>query len=224
MTGFWSAVMALLWKDVLAELRSRDIVISMLVFALISMVIFNFALRPSPQMITTVAPGILWVAFTFAGILGLTRIFVRERDNGNLTGLLLTPFSREAIYIGKVSGIFLFMITAEMILLPVFAVLFNLFPFRPELLLIILLATIGFSSIGTLFSAIAINTHSREIMLPILFFPIMVPIIISAVVSSGIALDGGSLSDMSGWIQLIVVFDVLALVLSAFAFEHILQE
>lgn len=224
MTGFCFTVMALLWKDVLAELRTRDIVISILVFALISMIIFNFALRPSPQMIPAVAPGILWVSFTFAGILGLTRIFVRERDNGNLTGLLLTPVNREAIYVGKASGSFLFMISAEMVLLPVFAVLFNLSPFRPELLLVILLATIGFSAIGTLFSAIAVNTHSREIMLPILFFPIVVPIIISAVVSSGIALEGGSLSDMASWIQLMAVFDVLALVLSAFAFEHILQE
>ena len=224
MTGFWPTVAALVWKDILAELRTRDIVISILAFALLSLIIFNFALSPTPQMTPVVAPGVLWVAFTFAGVLGLTRAFVLEKDHGNLEGLLLTPTSREALYVGKMLGSLFFMLLAEMVILPVFAVLFNLSPFQPELLLIVLLATIGFAAIGTLFSAIAINTRSREIMLPMLFLPIVVPIIIGAVVSSGTALEGGSWSDMVKWVQLIAVFDVLVLVFSAFAFEHVLQE
>ena len=224
MTGFWSTVAALMWKDILLELRTKDIVVSILAFALLSLIIFNFALRPSPQITPVVAPGVLWVAFTFAGVLGLTRAFVLEKDQGNLAGLLLTPTSREALYVGKMLGILFFMLLAEIVILPVFAVLFNLSPFQPELLLIILLATIGFAAIGTLFSAIAINTRSREIMLPMLFLPIVVPVIIGAVVASGTALEGGPWSDIVKWVQLIAVFDVLALVLSAFAFEHVLQE
>ena len=224
MTRFWPTVVALMWKDILAELRTKDIVISVLAFALLSLIIFSFALRPSPQLTPVVAPGILWVAFTFAGVLGLTRTFVLEKDQGNLVGLLLTPTSREAIYIGKMLGSLSFMLVAEAILLPVFAVLFNLSPFQPELLLIILLATIGFASIGTLFSAIAVNTKSREIMLPMLFLPIVLPIIIGAVAASGTALEGGPWSDMVKWVQLIAVFDVLALVFSALAFEQVLQE
>ncbi len=224
MTRFWPTVAALLWKDILAELRTKDIVISVLAFALLSLIIFNFALSPSPQLTPVVAPGILWVAFTFAGVLGLTRTFVLEKEQGNLVGLLLTPTSREALYVGKMLGSLFFMLVAEAILLPVFAILFNVSPFQPELLLIILMATLGFAAIGTLFSAIAINTRSREIMLPMLFFPIVVPIIIGAVVASGTALEGGPWSDMVKWVQLIAVFDVLALVFSAFAFEHVLQE
>ncbi|MDP6101704.1 MAG: heme exporter protein CcmB [Dehalococcoidia bacterium] len=224
MTKFWPTVAALVWKDILSELRARDIVISILAFAVLSLIIFNFALRPSPQITPIVAPGVLWVAFTFAGVLGLTRAFVLEKDQGNLVGLLLTPTSRGALYVGKMLGSLFFMLMAEVVILPVFAVLFNLSPFQPELLLIILLATIGFASIGTLFSAIAINTRSREIMLPMLFLPIVVPIIIGAVVSSGIALEGGPWSDTVKWIQLIAVFDVVVLVFSGFAFEHVLQE
>jgi len=223
-TKFWPTVAALVWKDILSELRARDIVISILAFAVLSLIIFNFALRPSPQITPIVAPGVLWVAFTFAGVLGLTRAFVLEKDQGNLVGLLLTPTSRGALYVGKMLGSLFFMLMAEVVILPVFAVLFNLSPFQPELLLIILLATIGFASIGTLFSAIAINTRSREIMLPMLFLPIVVPIIIGAVVSSGIALEGGPWSDTVKWIQLIAVFDVVVLVFSGFAFEHVLQE
>lgn len=224
MTKFWPTVAALAWKDILSELRARDIVISILAFAVLSLIIFNFALRPSPQITPIVAPGVLWVAFTFAGVLGLTRAFVLEKDQGNLVGLLLTPTSRGALYVGKMLGSLFFMLMAEVVILPVFAVLFNLSPFQPELLLIILLATIGFASIGTLFSAIAINTRSREIMLPMLFLPIVVPIIIGAVVSSGIALEGGPWSDSVKWVQLIAVFDVVVLVFSGFAFEHVLQE
>jgi heme exporter protein B len=223
-TKFWPTVAALAWKDILSELRARDIVISILAFAVLSLIIFNFALRPSPQITPIVAPGVLWVAFTFAGVLGLTRAFVLEKDQGNLVGLLLTPTSRGALYVGKMLGSLFFMLMAEVVILPVFAVLFNLSPFQPELLLIILLATIGFASIGTLFSAIAINTRSREIMLPMLFLPIVVPIIIGAVVSSGIALEGGPWSDTVKWVQLIAVFDVVVLVFSGFAFEHVLQE
>jgi heme exporter protein B len=223
-TKFWPTVAALMWKDILLELRTKDIVISILAFALLSLIIFNFALGPSPQITPVVAPGVLWVAFTFAGVLGLTRAFVLEKDQGNLVGLLITPTSREAIYVGKMLGSLFFMLMSEIILLPAFAVLFNISPFRPELLLIILLATIGFASIGTLFSAIAINTRSREIMLPMLFLPIVVPIIIGAVMASSTAFEGGSWSDMTKSVQLIAVFDVVALVFSAFAFEHVLQE
>ena len=101
MTGGWSTVSAILWKDIIAELRGKDIVTSVLGFAILSLVIFNFALRPSPRLTPEVAPGILWVAFTFAGVLGLTRAFVLEKDQGNLQGLLLTPTGRDALYVGK---------------------------------------------------------------------------------------------------------------------------
>ena len=224
MTAFWATVMALVWKDVRAELRTKDVIVSILAFALLSLVIFNFALRPAPSVIPVIAPGILWVAFTFAGVLGLTRTFVLEKDRGNLEGLMMTPTSREALFVGKMLASLTFMLVAEVVILPLFAVLFNLSPFQPGFLVIMVLTTLGFTSVGTLFSAVAVNTRSREIMLPMLLLPVVVPVIIAAVVASGTALDGGGWSEMAKWIQLIAVFDVLALVFSAFAFEQVLQE
>ena len=224
MTGFWSTVSAILWKDIIAELRGKDIVTSVLGFAILSLVIFNFALRPSPRLTTEVAPGILWVAFTFAGVLGLTRAFVLEKDQGNLQGLLLTPTGRDALYIGKMLASLLFMLVSEVILLPVFAILFNISPFQPGLLLVIFLATVGFAAIGTLFSAMAVNTRSREIMLPMLFLPVVVPVIIGAVVASEVSLRGGGWSEMAQWVQLILVFDILAVLFSAFSFNYVLED
>ncbi len=213
-----------MWKDVLTELRAKDVVTAILAFAVLSLVILNFAVNSTPRLTPVVAPGVLWVSFTFAGVLGLTRAFAIEKDRGNLEGLLVTPTSREALYVGKMLGSLAFMLVAEAVLLPVFAVLFNVSPFQPSLLLIVLLATLGFVSVGALFSAIAVNTRSREIMLPMLFLPIALPIVIGAVVASGYALEGRPWSDIAGWVQLMVVFDLLALVFCALAFEHVIQE
>ena len=145
-------------KDLLLELRSRDIVVSALVFGLLVAVVFNFALNVSPGRVAELAPGILWVAFAFAGTLAMSRAFVREREQGGLEGLLLAPVSRDAIFLGKVLVSFIFMLIIEAALLPVFAVLLNFSAFSPTLALTILLATLGFATLGTLFSAIAVQT------------------------------------------------------------------
>ena len=224
MTGFWPTVAAILWKDIIIELRGKDIMASILGFAILSLVIFSFALRPSPRLTLEVAPGILWVAFTFAGVLGLTRAFVLEKDQGNLQGLLLTPTGRDALYVGKMLGSLVFMLTSEAILLPVFAILFNISPFKPGLLLVIFLATVGFAAIGTLFSAMAVNTRSREIMLPMLFLPVVVPVIIGAVVASEASLKGGGWTEIVQWVQLILVFDILAVLFSAFSFNYVIED
>ena len=224
MTGYWTTVMTMVWKDVLTELRSKDVITAILSFAILSLVILNFALSTTPQLTRVIAPGILWVSFTFAGVLGLTRAFALEKDRGSLEGLMLAPAGRDALYVGKMLGSLAFMLAAEAILLPVFAVLFNVSPFQPMLLLVILLATLGFVAVGSLFSAIAVNTRSREIMLPVLFLPIVTPIVIGAVVASGYALDGRPWGDIAKWVQLIAIFDVLALVFCSFAFEHVIEE
>ena len=177
-------VATLAWKDILLEIRTRDIIVSVLVFSFLVVVVFNFALNSTPNLADDLAPGILWVAFAFAGILAMNRAFVLEKDRGSLEGLLLTPVSRDAIYFGKMLGTFLFMVVVEVALLPIFAVLFDFSSFSVGLVLAILLATLGFAAVGTLFSAIAVNTRSREIMLPVLFLPVILPVIIGAVESS----------------------------------------
>jgi heme exporter protein B len=221
---FWRATLAILWKDLLLEVRTKDIITSLVVFAILVVVIFNFAFPPIPRVVALVTPGILWVAFTFAGILGLNRVFVLEKDRGNLEGLMLAPVGRDAIYFGKMMGSFLFMLIVETLILPIFTVLFNVPLWNVEFLLMMLLATLGFAAVGTVFSAIAINTRSREVMLPVLFFPIVLPVVISAVQMTGMSLQGDSWSTMFRWLQLVIAFDIIFLVVSSLTFEYVLEE
>lgn len=215
-------VFSILWKELISEFRTKDILTSVLVFALLVIVIFSFAFEP--QKIEMVASGILWVAFTFGGVIGLSRTFVPEKDKGSLEGLMLCPVSREVIYFGKMLGSLAFMLIVEVIVLPVFLVLFNLPIFIPRLVLIVVLATIGFVCIGTLFSALAVNTRAREIMLPILFFPIVSPIIIAAVKSTALILAGGSWDSLSSWLGIMAAFDVIFLVVSSLVFGFVIEE
>jgi heme exporter protein B len=224
---FVGPVLNLAWKDILLEIRTRDIVVSVLVFAFLVVVVFNFALNASTRVVEEdLSPGILWVAFSFAGILAMNRAFVLEKDRGSLDGLLLAPVSRDAIYFGKMLGTLLFMIIVEAALLPVFAILFNFTAFSPTFMLAILLATLGFATVGTLFSAIAVHTRSREIMLPVLFLPIITPVIIGAVESSAGSLGLGVSTGISAWkwLGLIAVFDVVFLVVCPWVFGLIVEE
>jgi len=217
-----SKVLSILWKDILSELRTRDIVISMLVFALLIIVIFNLAFEP--DRLGLVISGVLWIAFTFAGVLGLSRSFVLEKDKGCLEGLMLCPVDRDVIYFGKMLGSLIFILVVAVIVLPIFFILFNLPIFKPELGLIVVLATIGFASVGTLFSAMSVNTKAREIMLPILFFPIVAPVIIAAVKATELVLTGESWSSLSPWLLVIVAFDAIFLVVSSLVFEFVIEE
>ena len=214
----------ILWKDILLELRSKDIILSVAVFGLLVVIVFSFALNVTPRLVTQLAPGILWVAFAFAGILAMNRAFVREKEQGGLEGLLLTPVSRDAIFLGKVLAIFIFMLVVEFLLLPVFAVMLGFSAFSFMLLLTIVLATLGFATVGTLFSAIAVQTRSREIMLPVLFFPIVLPVIIAAVEASTQAIGGDSGVGIGRWLPLIGVFDALFLVICPWVFSFVVEE
>lgn len=224
MSRFLGKAFAILWKDILSESRTREVATSVLVFALLVIVIFNFAFEPGSENIGLVAPGVLWVAFTFAGVLSLNRSFVREKEKDCLEGLMLCPVDRETIYVGKMLGSLIFMLVVEAIVLPIFLILFDLPLFMPRLALIAVLATVGFVSVGTLFSALAVHTKAREIMLPILFFPIVTPVVIAAVEASGLVLQGESWSSLSSWLQIMVAFDVIFLVVSALVFEFVIEE
>ena len=224
MREFLAKVFTIFYKDLLSEFRARELVVSILVFALLVLVIFNFAFDPDTGVIRMVAPGILWVSLTFAGVLGLNRIFIDEKAEASLEGLMLCTVDRVAIYWGKLMSSCVFMLIVAFIITPVFLVLFNLPLFLPELVVIIILATLGFSALGTLFSALAINTRSRDVMLPILFLPTVVPVIIAAVKATDLVLKGSSWGDMPIWLQIIVVFDIVYAVISTLLFEHIIQE
>ena len=221
---FVGPVLVLVWKDLLLEWRSRDMVVSVLFFGLLLVVLFNFALDTTSQRIGFLAPGILWLAFTFAATLAMNRSFVREREQGGLEGLLLTPVSRDAIFLGKAFSSLIFMLLVEAALLPVFAVLLNFSALSFTLILTIVMATLGFAVVGTLFSAIAVQTRSREIMLPVLFFPVILPVVISAVEASTAAIGARPGGRVELWLALLAVFDALFLVICPWIFAAVVEE
>ena len=213
------------WKDVLLELRNREVVATALVFSVMMVVIFNFALNITPETVNVLAPGVLWVAFSFAGVLAMSRAFVSEKEEGTLDALLLCPVSRDSLYFGKMMAMFLFMVVIEAALLPVFAIFFDFSAFSATLLGTIALATLGFAAVGTLFAAVAANVRSREIMLPILFFPLVSPLIIGAVETSGAAIGGsGAVVSTGRWMQLMAVFDAVFLVVCPWLFSTVVEE
>lgn len=222
--GFWGKVFTIVWKDVLSELRAREIIVSVFVFALLVILVFSFAFEPGPDRVGLVAPGVLWVAFTFAGVLALNRAFIREKERGCLKGLMLCPVDREAIFFGKMLASFIFMFVVELVILPIFSILLNLPLLMPGLILVCFLATVGFVAVGTLFSAMSVNTRAREVMLPILFFPIAIPVLIAAVKSSAVIISASSWSGAWSWLQMIAAFDAIFVVLSSLVFQYALEE
>jgi heme exporter protein B len=221
--SYLSKVLAIVWKDVVAELRTKEMFSSMLVFSLLVIVIFNFSFDLRVENIAQVAPGVLWVTFAFASTLELNRSLALEMENDCLDGLLLAPMDRSVIYFGKMLGNLIFICTIEALILPIFSVLFDLNLIRPPLLLTIFLGTVGFAGVGTLLSAIAVNTRAREVMLPVLLFPIILPVVIAATKATGGILDGLPLGDFAHWLRFLVAFDIIFLVVSYLTFDFVVQ-
>jgi heme exporter protein B len=221
---FLRALRAIIWKDLAAEMRSRELLSSMLVFALLVILIFNFALELDARARSTVTAGVLWVTFAFAGTLGLNRSMATEKDRGCLDGLLLAPVDRSAIYFGKAIGNLVFMAIVEAIVLPVYSVLYNTNLFQPGLLLVILLGSIGYVAVGTLLSAMAVQTRTRDVLLPILLFPLVVPVMIAAVKASTGFLEGLEMVDISPWLNLLVVYDIIFTAVAFMVFDFVVEE
>jgi len=224
MNGLLGPMMAIVWKDLLLELRSKDIVVSIVVFGLLVVVVFNFALNNIPGRSEELAPGILWAAFAFSAILALNRAFVRDQEQGGLEGLLISPVSRDAIFLGKALTSLIFMLLVEAVLLPVYAMMLDFSALSWYLILTIFLGTLGFAVVGTLFSAMAVQTRSREIMLPVLFFPVLLPVIIAAVEASTLAVGGETFIGLGRWLPLIGVFDAIFLVICPWVFSFVVEE
>ncbi len=221
---FTRAMAAIIWKDLAAELRSRELLSAMLVFALLVILIFNFSLELDAQARSTVTAGVLWVTFAFAGTLGLNRSMAMEKDRGCLDGLLLAPVDRSAIYFGKAIGNLIFMLVVEVIVLPVYSVLYSVNLFRPGLLLVILLGSIGYVAVGTLLASMAVQTRTRDVLLPILLFPLVVPVLIAAVKGSTGFLQGADIADIRPWLNLLIVYDVIFVAAAFMVFDYIVEE
>jgi heme exporter protein B len=218
-------VFAIVAKDVVAELHTREMFSSMFVFSLLVILIFNFTFDLRAENQRTLAPGVLWVAIAFAGMLGLSRSFIMEKDRGSMEGLLLTPVDRSAIFLGKMLGNVLFITAVEVIILPIFMVLFNLSAGDLPLVVgVVLLGTIGFAGVGTLFSAMAIHTRAREVLLPVLLFPVVIPVMLAAVKLTAAILDHLPFADVQNWFSLLVAFDLIFMALAFMLFDYVVEE
>jgi heme exporter protein B len=222
--SFLGAVRAIVWKDLAAELRSRELLSAMLVFALLVILIFNFALELDAKARSTVTAGVLWVTFAFAGTLGLNRSMATEKDRGCLDGLLLAPVDRSVIYFGKAIGNLIFMFIVEAIVLPVYSILYNVNLFQPGLLLVILLGSLGYVAVGTLLSSMAVQTRTRDVLLPILLFPLIIPVLIAAVKASTGVLEALPVDQIRPWINLLIVYDVVFTAVAFMLFDYIVEE
>jgi heme exporter protein B len=199
-SSFLGAIGAIVWKDLAAELRSRELLSAMLVFALLVILIFNFALELDPLTRRVATPGILWATFTFAGTLG------------------------SAIYFGKTISNLAFMLIVEVVVLPVYSVLYNTNLFNPGLIVVILLGSVGYVAVGTLLSSMAVQTRTRDVLLPILLFPVVIPILIAAVKASSGFLQGLSLTEVMPYINLLIVYDVIFTAVAYMVFDYVVEE
>lgn len=223
--SLFGATLAIVRKDLAAEFRSRELFSAMLVFSLLVIIIFNFALELEPNMRKTVAAGVLWTTFAFAGTLGLNRSMAVEKDRGCMDGLLLAPVDRSAIFFGKAISNLIFMLIVEAIVLPVYALLYNeMSILRPGFLGVILLGSIGYIAVGTMLAAMSVQTRMREILLPILLFPIAVPVLLAAVKVSNGLIAGVELPEILTPLSILVAYDVIFTAIAYMVFDAVVEE
>jgi heme exporter protein B len=216
----------LLAKDLLVELRNRETFTIMLFFAVVILFLFHFSLNPERENTALLAPGLLWLGFLFTGVLGLGRSFQAEQVNDCLEQLLLVPGDRGNIFLGKLVGNVVFMFAVELLIIPLFALFFqlNLWDTLLPILAVAVLGTLGFATLGTLFSALTANLRAREVLFPLLLFPLVVPVIIGTVTATGVILSGGVLSEASGWLKLLAAFDTIFLAVAYLTFELVVEQ
>ena len=224
--SYWRAVLLVAGKDLRIELRSREQAVTLLFFALLVLVVFNFAFDFTIIDFVTLGPGVLWVAFMFSGVLALNRSFQNEREQDRVQGILLAPIDRSAFYLGKVAATVLFMAAVEAILVPIAVVMFN-FRFSGRIVLVVLtlaLNTVGFSAVGTLFSAMTTRTRRGDLLLPLLLFPAAVPVALAAVKTTSHLLAGHPFARYAPWIALSASYDLIFLSAAVLLFDQVLEE
>jgi len=214
----------ILWKDLRAEWRSREMLTAMLVFALLVIFIFNFALALDAGTRANVTAGVLWTTLAFAGSLGLNRSFNMEKEQGCLDGLLLAPAERTAIYLAKMVLNLLSMLLTAAIIFPLYSLFYNTNLLHPQLALIVLLAALGYASSGTLLAAMAVQARTRDILLPILLFPLILPLLLAAVRFTSGVLAGTAFAELRTWFDLILVYDLVFLGLGILLFDWVIEE
>lgn len=222
--SFIKSVFAITHKDISSELRSRELLSSMLVFSMLVVLIFYFALELDIKAREAITAGALWVTFSFAGTLGLNRSMAVEKDRGCLDGLLLAPVDRSAIYFGKAISNLFFMFIVELIVIPLYAIMYNVNLMIPGFVLVTILGSIGYIAVGTLLSAMTVQTRTRDVLLPILLFPLVIPVLIAAVKASTGFIQALPMEDITPWLNLLVVYDVVFTAGSFMIFDNVVEE
>lgn len=222
--GLFRASAAVAWKDLRAELRSKETVSAMFVFARLAIMIFSFALEFDRTGRQASAAGVLWVTLIFAGTLGLGRSLNREKDQGCLDGLLLAPVDRSALYFGKLAGNFIFMMVVAIVLLPLITVLFDVSMFKPLVGVVLLMGILGYAGVGTLISSMSVYARGREVLLPILLLPIALSILIPAVRATRGLLEGVTFDELRVWFNLLAGTNVIYIALAYMLFDFVVEE
>jgi heme exporter protein B len=224
--GIFVTALAVARKDVTIELRSRSVILAALAFALLSLSIFFFAWDPTEVASIDLAPGVLWVIFTFSSLLGLHRSFGVEQATRAIDGLLAAPVDREGIFLGKLLANLAFVLLVQVVSVPGVALLYNvpIASYAGSLALVVLLASLGVVAVGTLFSAMAVNTRLAELLLPLLALPFFVPVILPAAQATARLMSGRAVSEVASYIELLAAFDVIFLVVCTLAYPFTLEE
>ena len=213
-------------KDALSELRGRQAAVSTLFFAALVLLMFGFALGPDSRRLADAAPGLLWLAIVFGGLLTVARLHQVETDDAALDELGRYPVDRRAIYAGKAIAGLLAMLVLGGVLLPVVAILYgiDLLPSAPVLLLTVVLGAIGFAAVGTFYAGLTVRMRAREVMLPLLMLPVIAPLLLAAVKATAAALGGDPFGELAAWLQLLAAFDVVMLLAGGAGYGYLLEE
>ncbi len=214
-----------LWKDLMTERRAKETLNALLFFALLLLFLFQFALGDDRERLRAALPGLLWLGFILSGLVGLGRAFLAERDHDCWEGLVLAPGDKSAIYLGKVAGNLLLMLVVEAVILVLFTVFFNVdvAGHLAALAAVVLLGTVGFAAVGTLFAAMTANVRAREVLFPVLLLPILVPVLLGAVKATEAVMLGEPLATVARWLQLLAAADVVYLTVGILTFDAVLE-
>ncbi|MBI4270573.1 MAG: heme exporter protein CcmB [Candidatus Rokubacteria bacterium] len=213
------------WKDLLVERRSKETLNALFFFSLLLLFVFQFTLGPDRERLAAVLPGLLWLGFILSGLLGLGRTFQVERENDCWEGLLLAPGDKSAIFVGKLAGNLVLMLVVEAVLVAMFVVFFNVDVGGTwaALALVIVLGTVGFAAVGTLFAAMTAQVRARELLFPVLLLPVQVPVLLATVKATEAVLLGEPLGAVANWLQLLGAADLIYVVVGVLTFEFVLE-
>jgi heme exporter protein B len=224
-TAFFRQMLTIAGKDLTLELRSRERLVSMVTFAVLVAVVFSFSLGPAVQA-RTVAGAMLWVTILFAGMLGLGRSFALEREQDAMMGILLAPVDRGALFLGKLVANLALLLATEVVVFAVYALFFQLSYLGTlgGVILVVVLASVGFMVLGTLFSAMAVGTRLGETLLPVLILPLLIPVVIYAASSTQRLIVGRPFAEVAGSVRMLLVFDLVFLIVAILLFGAVVEE